>query len=303
MIDVEAPSLEAPNEVEAIVGGYHGDAFRILGPHALPGSLDVATRWAVRAFLPHASKAEVVLEGVSTPMEKKHDHGFFTAYFDHQPTDYRFRVHLWNGEVEVIDDAYRFPPLLTDFDLYLHGEGTNYESYNTLGAHIVTSRGVTGVRFAVWAPNAEVVCAVGDFNHWDTRRHPMRLRSGGIWELFVPGIGAGVRYKYYVRSRHLGHRQLKADPYGFASEVPPKSASIVADLQAYTWNDQQWMASRAAKNWLKEPMSVYEVHLESWMRGPNGDYLTYRELASSLVQYVVHMGFTHIELLPIMEHP
>ena len=123
-----------------------------------------------------------------------------------------------------------FRRCLTDFDLYLHGEGTHYESYNTLGAHIVESLGVTGVRFAVWAPNAEVVTVVGEFNHWDTRRHPMRLRNGGIWEIFIPELGAGMPYKYYVRSRHLGHRQLKADPYGFACEVPPKSASVVADL-------------------------------------------------------------------------
>jgi 1,4-alpha-glucan branching enzyme len=144
---------------------------------------------------------------------------------------------------------------------------------------------------------------VGEFNHWDTRRHPMRLRSGGVWEIFVPELQAGTIYKYYVRSRHFGHRQLKADPYGFASEVTPKSASVVAELDTYEWNDSEWLAKRAETNLLKRPMSVYEVHIESWMRKPDGTSLSYREAAVSLVQYVKEMGYTHIELLPLMEHP
>lgn len=300
---LQTPTVETHNEIEAIVGGYHGDAFRILGPHALVDGKGGATRWAVRAFLPHASTVEVLLSGEAIPMEKKHAYGFFDASFDREPLDYRYRVHLWNGTVETIDDPYRFPPLLTDFDLHLHGEGTHYESYNTFGAHIVDALGVTGVRFSVWAPNAEVVTVTGEFNHWDTRRHPMRLRNGGIWEIFVPGLSPGMPYKYYVRSRHLGHRQLKADPYGFACEVPPKSASVVVDLNTYEWNDQDWMRKRAQTNWLKQPMSVYEVHVESWLRKPDGTSLSYREMAVSLVQYIKEMNYTHIELLPLMEHP
>jgi 1,4-alpha-glucan branching enzyme len=147
------------------------------------------------------------------------------------------------------DDPYRFPTLLSDFDLHLYGEGTNYESYRTMGAHLATCDGVPGVRFAVWAPNAEVVSVVGDLNEWDDRRHPMRLRTGGIWELFIPGVGAGTNYKYAVRSSVGGYREKKADPYGFASEVPPKSASVVCDLATYQWSDQEWMASRAQKDW------------------------------------------------------
>ena len=296
-------AAETPNEIESVVGGYHGDAFRILGPHQLTDAADGTERWVVRAFLPHASAADVVIDGTAYPMRKKHAHGFFSASFQREPSDYRLRVQLWNGDIETVDDPYRFPPLLTDFDLYLHGEGTHYESYNTLGSHLVESLGVKGVRFAVWAPNAEVVCVVGDFNHWDTRRHPMRVRNGGVWELFVPNIGPGTHYKYFVRSRHLGYRQLKADPYAFACEVPPKSASIVTDLTNYEWGDDEWMEERAGRNWLKEPFSVYEVHLESWMRKPTGESLSYRELAHTLVDYVKEMGFTHIELLPIMEHP
>ncbi len=174
---LQTPSVETHNEIEAIVGGYHGDAFRILGPHSLPDGKDGGSRWVVRAFLPHASTVEVLLNGEAVPMGKKHAHGFFEAHFDGEPLNYRYRLHLWNGAIEILDDPYRFPPLLTDFDLYLHGEGTHYESYNTFGAHIVESLGVLGVRFAVWAPNAEVVTVVGEFNHWDTRRHPMRLRT------------------------------------------------------------------------------------------------------------------------------
>ena len=296
-------AAETPNEIESIVGGYHGDVFRVLGPHQLTDAPDGSERWVVRAFLPHAASAEVAIGGTHFPMEKKHAQGFFSASFHREPSDYRLRVHLWNGEIEVTDDPYRFPPLLTDFDLHLHGEGTHYESYNTLGSHVVDSLGVEGVRFAVWAPNAEVVCVVGDFNHWDTRRHPMRARNGGIWELFIPGIGSGTHYKYFIRSRHLGYRQLKSDPYAFACETPPKSASIVTDVNQYEWGDDEWMKKRAKHHWLKEPFSVYEVHLESWMRKPTGESLSYRELAHTLVDYVKDMGFTHIELLPMMEHP
>jgi 1,4-alpha-glucan branching enzyme len=290
---------EAPNEIEAIVGGYHGDPFRVLGPHQVPGS----SLWEVRAFLPHASSADVIVDGSAIPMEKRHAYGYFVAALTTDPGAYMLRLHLWSGAIEVVEDPYRFPPLLTDYELYLQGEGTHFESYNSLGAHPVICEGVAGVRFAVWAPNAEVVCVVGDFNHWDTRRHPMRLRTGGIWELFIPELKTGSAYKYYVRSRHQGYRQLKADPYAFQSEVPPKSASVVCDLNTYVWSDSAWMESRGSKNWLKSPMSVYEVHLESWMRGPDGQPLTYRELAVSLVEYVCRVGYTHIELLPIMEHP
>ena len=239
--------VEAPNEIEAIVGGYHGDAFRFLGPHALTDAADGGERWVVRAFLPHASSVEVLVDGEALPMEKRHAHGFFVAYI-------RFGTSRLPAETAVcgtamssfIDDPYRFPPLLSDFDLYLHGEGTHYESYNTLGAHIVESLGVTGVRFAVWAPNAEVVWSSAISTTGTRAGIRCALRNGGIWEIFIPGIGAGMPYKYYVRSRHLGHRQLKADPYGFACEVPPKSASVVVgSRRRHEWNDEEWMEQRA----------------------------------------------------------
>jgi 1,4-alpha-glucan branching enzyme len=236
-------------------------------------------------------------------MDKKHASGFYCASIPGDVVPYRLRALLWDGAETEFEDPYRFPPVLSDYDLHLHAEGTLYESYETLGAHLVEVEGVRGVRFAVWAPNAENVALAGDFNQWDTRRHPMRRRNSGVWEIFMPGLGEGATYKYNVRSRFNAYQQLKADPYAFYCETPPKSASVVADLDRYQWQDSAWMEARAKKDWLKSPVSIYEVHLESWMRGPQGQPLTYCQMARNLVEYVKRMGYTHIELLPIMEHP
>jgi 1,4-alpha-glucan branching enzyme len=292
-----------PQEIEAILNGTHGDPFSVLGPHQTKGIDSGADGWEVRAFLPQAMDAAAIVGGVAHPMRKTQSEGFFVAPLSVDPADYKLHLTLWNGSVAVIEDPYRFPPLISDFDLHIHGEGTQYESYHTMGAHLVECQGVHGVRFVVWAPNAEVVGVVGDFNDWDERRHPMRLRTGGVWEIFLPGVGPGANYKYSVRAPSRGFRQQKVDPYGFAMEVPPQSASIVSDLAAYEWNDRQWMDARAHKDHLNEPITIYEVHLGSWLRGPNNSYLSYRELAGKLVEYAVRMGYTHLELLPIMEHP
>jgi 1,4-alpha-glucan branching enzyme len=289
-------------EIEAIVGGYHGDAFRILGPHRIRKKGGQA-RWEVRAFLPQAESAEVLVDGRRCAMAKMHPEGFFCATLNGDPLLYAICARLWDGREVVIDDPYRFGPRISDADLYLHTEGTLHEAWRTLGAHIIEADGVPGVRFAVWAPNAESVTVAGEFNDWDTRRHPMRRRDGGVWEIFMPGLGQGTAYKYYIRSRFAGYRQLKADPYAFYCETPPKSASVVWDIAAYQWQDAAWMESRAKTDWLKSPIAIYEVHLESWLRGPMGQPLTYRELAVKLVEYVKRMGYTHIELLPIMEYP
>ena len=286
-----------PHEVEAIVGGYHGDPFRVLGPHQEPDG------WEVRAYLPQAAQAAVLLDGAPLAMEKVHPQGFYIAKTSADPGSYRLALTLWSGAEKEIDDPYRYPPLLTSFDLHLHGEGTFYESFETMGAHLVTCQGTKGVRFAVWAPNAEVVSVVGDFNDWDGHRHPMRQRSGGIWEIFLPGLGVGACYKYAVRSRLQGHFQQKADPYGLQMEVPPKSASVVCDLSTYQWEDSEWMEKRAKTDYLKEPFSVYELHLGSWLRGPHNSFVSYRSLAESLVAYVKRLGYTHVELMPPMEHP
>ena len=234
-------------------------------------------------------------------MGRRHPDGLFVCTLQGKPEHYRLRQEDVQGKVTEFEDPYRFPVLLSEFDLHLHGEGTNYESYRSMGAHLATVDGVAGTRFAVWAPNAEMVSLVGDFNWWDQRAHPMRKRTGGIWELFMPGLGEGTTYKYAVSAPY--YQQMKSDPYGFASEVPPRTASIVYRLDQHEWADQSWLEYRAATDWLTAPISIYEVHLESWMRGAGGETLSYRELATKLVPYVKKLGYTHIELMPIAEHP
>src|SRR4051794_12130363 len=262
-------------EIEAIVGGYHGDSFRVLGPHAARKKAG-QSRWEVRAFLPQAESAEVSVNGVRHPMEKRHSQGYFCGCLEGRQADYRIHAKLWDGREIEVDDPYRFGPQISDSDLYLHTEGTLVEAYRSLGAHIVTVGGATGVRFAVWAPNAENVTVAGEFNDWDVRRHPMRRRNGGVWELFIPGLGEGISYKFNVRSRFAAHQQLKADPFAFYCEMPPKSASVVWGLDNYEWRDAEWLDQRPkAADLLRSPMAVYEVHLESWMRGPLGQPLTY----------------------------
>ncbi len=199
------------------------------------------------------------------------------------------------------------PPLrgpITDHDIYLLKEGTHHALYRKLGAHMVEINDESGVYFAVWAPNARFVSVIGDFNNWDHASHPLRVRDdwSGVWEGFIPGLGKGTLYKYYIESRFDGYTVEKADPMAFASEEPPKTASVVADL-AYEWGDARWMEERKEKNSLQAPLSVYEVHLGSWKRGENGRFLTYRELAAELTAYVLEMGFTHVEFMPVMEHP
>jgi 1,4-alpha-glucan branching enzyme len=289
-------------DIEAIVGGYHGDAFRVLGPHSIRKKQS-QTRWEVRAFLPQAESAEVATAEQVYPMSKQHEQGFFCATLAGGSQRYSIRALLWDGRKIEFEDPYRFGQLISDSDLYLHTEGTLHEAYRSLGAHVVEVDGVRGVRFAVWAPNAECATVTGEFNDWDTRRHPMRRRNGGIWEIFIPGLAAGTVYKYFIRSRIAGYRQLKADPYAFYCETPPKSASVVWDIARYEWNDATWMEKRPTADLLRSPVSIYEVHMESWLRGPRGEALTYREMAVKLVEYVKLMGYTHIELLPIMEHP
>ncbi len=219
---------------------------------------------------------------------------------------YRLKKTDESGGAEIVIDPYAFLPVLSDFDLYLMAEGTHYSQYEKLGAHEMTVEGVEGVLFAVWAPNAIRVSVIGDFNYWDGRRHMMRVRgSTGIWELFIPGLKEGTAYKFEVKSRYKGFLAQKADPFAFYSELRPKSASVVWNLNKYRWSDDQWMGARQEKNWFESPVSIYEVHLGSWRRVPEegGRWLTYRELAESLVPYVKEMGYTHVELMPVSEHP
>ncbi len=194
--------------------------------------------------------------------------------------------------------------LLTEFDLQLLGEGTHYRTYEKLGAHLREVDGVTGVHFAVWAPNAERVSVVGNFNNWTHGAHPMYSHSNqGIWEIFIPGLAAQEVYKYHIESRYNGYIVTKTDPYAFAGELRPQNASVVADLTRYIWGDSDWMVDRMKRNNIAAPISVYEAHLGSWQRDEAGNWLNYRELAHRMVAYVKAMGFTHIELMPISEHP
>ncbi len=295
-----------PDAVAAICGAYHGTPFDVLGIH--PVEVDGKPAVAVRAFLPQAQSVEVKPADGSkaAAMTQIHPDGFFEALFSRrkQLFAYTLLVTTHEGTSYEADDPYRFPPVLSELDEYLFGEGSNYRLYQRLGAHLCQLDGVSGVSFAVWAPNAERVSVVGLFNQWDGRRHPMRPRGAtGIWELFVPGLQEWEIYKFEIRSRQMGYLVEKADPLGFASELRPKTASLVFDLDRYQWQDEEWMTRRQQANALDAPISVYEVHLGSWRRTEDGRWLTFRELADELVGYVKEMGYTHIELLPITEHP
>lgn len=286
-------------ELHRLVTGAHHDPHAVLGAHPGPDGV------TVRTLRPWARSVEVVLaDGRQIELEHEYD-GVFAGLLplDEAP-DYRLRV-AYNGEPHVVDDPYRFWPTLGELDLHLIGEGRHEQLWRVLGAHVRTyetdhdngSDPVTGTSFAVWAPNARGVRVVGDFNHWDGRGHPMRsMGVSGVWELFVPGVGEGSRYKYDILGAD-GIWRHKADPLAFATEHPPATASVV-HTSRHVWGDGAWMADRAERDWSHAPISVYEVHLGSWRRG-----LGYRELADELVGYVRDLGFTHVEFLPVMEHP
>jgi len=301
---LEQPTINA-GAVEAIVGGYHGDPFAVLGPHAVDGGV------AVRAFQPGAAAAWVVAADGETPMARIHDQGFFEAILPGGalPLRYRLRFEGHDGQSWTADDPYRYPTSLGELDEYLMAEGTDIYLYRKLGAHLMElaapgDEPAAGVRFAVWAPSAERVSVVGNFNQWDGRRHPMRFHvNSGVWELFVPGLGAGELYKYEIKTRYMGYMVAKADPVGFFSEMRPNTASIVWDLSAYEWQDEAWLAQRRERAVDRSAMSIYEVHLGSWRRKNGWEWLTYQELADELIPYVQEMGYTHIELMPIAEHP
>ena len=239
-------------------------------------------------------------------MRRVHPDGLFEANIqgDAQGSSYQLRVEDERGQLIDMHDPYAFAPMLTDYDLHLMGEGKHYESYQRMGAQVRVVDGVSGVNFAVWAPNATGVSVIGDFNSWDPRTHAMHKHvPSGVWELFIPNLKVGEIYKYRVFSG--GRSSDKTDPYGFAAEQPPRTASIVTDLNRYAWQDAGWMQRRAEHDPLQRPLSIYEVHLGSWKRFAAGpcDWLGYRQLAEELVEYCQKMGYTHIELLPITEHP
>ena len=285
----------------ALAEGRHRDPFALLGIHSVGKSR------VVRTFQPQAKQVDLIdADGNHiADMRKVHTDGLFVAAMPPRKRRYRLRVTTHDGHTADIEDAYRFPQSLGDIDLYLLGEGSDRQIYNKLGAQVISLEGVAGTRFAVWAPNASRVSVVGDFNDWDGRRHIMRLHpANGIWELFLPGVGGGARYKFEMLDKHGKLLPLKTDPYGNYHEPPPGNASIVYE-SGYQWEDSSWVGKRSVVPNLDSPVSIYEVHLGSWRRKADegNRYLTYRELADELVDYVADMGFTHIELLPISEHP
>ncbi|HEU0054129.1 MAG TPA: 1,4-alpha-glucan branching enzyme, partial [Longimicrobium sp.] len=294
-------------DVEQIVRGEHGDPYRVLGMHRV--SINGEIRLVVRAFRPDAASVAVVdaESGEAVEMERAHEDGFFEAVLPRgaHAFPYRLRVHGHDGTVREVADAYAFPPAIGDFDLYLIGEGTHLRLWEVLGAHPDVVEGVAGTRFAVWAPAARRVSVVGDFNGWDGRRDVMRAHPGvGVWEAFLPGVVQGDLYKYEIRGL-TGEIFLKADPVGFRAQLRPDTASVVDDLRGFEWGDDEWLERRRTEDCYTRPMAVYEVHLGSWRRVPeDGDRpLTYREAAHQLADYCADLGFTHVELLPIAEHP
>jgi 1,4-alpha-glucan branching enzyme len=290
-------------EAEALAAGRHPDPFAVLGPHGAGAGarLTAIDPGAERLEVRGASGAVFALERIAGPVFS----GPVSAAIAERSEGYVLHGTGADGATWDHDDAYRFGPVLTDFDEYLLGEGAHHRLWEALGAHRMRHEGSDGAHFAVWAPNAQRVSVVGDMNGWDGRRHPMRRRGGtGVWEIFLPGVGEGAPYKYEILGRD-GRVVQKADPVAFGAEHPPATASVVRDIRGYGWDDDAWMESRAARNSRDAAISVYEVHLGSWRRrhDEGGRPLSYREHAAELVGYARDMGFTHLELMPVSEFP
>ncbi len=295
-------------DVYRVIHTDHHDPFSVLGAH--PVTVGGAKALAIRAFLPGSPAAAVVLDQpvngkTEYPLEQVHPEGFFEVVLRgvKDVVPYKLKRFLPDGGETVFHDSYAFLPTLTDFDLYLFNKGDHTRIFEKLGAHYAEVNGVGGVQFAVWAPSARTVSVIGDFNGWDRRRHAMRvLGSSGVWELFVPGLPEGSVYKFQVKTQ-TGFVLDKTDPYATQMEVRPRTAATVNFLRNFEWHDQDWMNTRAHTDHTAQPISVYEVHLGSWKRGEGNAWLGYRQLAHDLVEYVKSVGYTHIELMPIQEHP
>ena len=297
-------SLIDLDELKQIIDSAHGDPHHILGLHEI--EIGNKKALAARVFIPQA-KAVTVIDpespGVRYKMKKIHMDGFFEVIIEDRDKWFMYQLEVEGyGANWITYDPYSFSPVISELDTYLFGQGTHYEIYDKLGAHPVTHQGIDGVLFAVWAPNAKRVSVIGGFNSWDGRRHMMRqLGKSGIWELFVPGISQYDQYKYEIKS-HVNDLLQKQDPYGNFAELRPSSSSLVYDISKYTWNDSDWIESNKNAG-SSRPMNIYEVHLGSWKRGDGNRFLTYTELAEQMIPYVKEMGYTHIELMPIEEHP
>lgn len=298
-----------PEQLQKILLAQEWDPFSVLGPHREIHGKSEQIR--IRAFLPDAAEVAFLPYQQDTnplPMTLVAPDGLFEVIIHEKAFDpaYQFRITTTQGNTNHQYDPYAFAPVLSEIDLHLFGEGKLYKAYDKLGAHLCTHEGVQGVNFAVWAPNAKRVSVVGTFNDWDGRRHPMRSRGGvGIWELFIPGIEENEIYKYEILPQGGASPFTKADPYATAAEYRPKTASLVHDVSQHEWKDSSWMDKRKMADPLKNPLSIYEVHLGSWKRvvEEGNRWMTYQELGEHLISYAKDMGFTHIELMPIVEHP
>lgn len=300
------PLLDS-GQIKALSAAAHGDPFSVLGMHE--AKIKGKKAIVVRALYPNASNIWVCYgNDEKAKMDRISDEGLFELVFTDRKErfSYTFHIEQHEGEDYEVVDPYSFGPLVDDFDLQLWGEGNHRRAWELMGAHVKTVDGVKGTHFVVSAPSALRVSIIGSFNNWDGRVHPMRkYHDQGIWELFIPGVGEGDFYKYEIKTQFQGPPLKKADPYAFYSELRPGTASVVHELQKHEWNDQQWMEERKKRQDFDQPISIYEVHLGSWMRKPGEDpgYLSYREMADKLVPYVADMGYTHVELLPVCEHP
>ena len=294
--------------LEKLVFGQESNPNSILGPHLIASNSD---KVVVRAFLPLAEQATIVNHNgdQELAMSRVHPSGIFEVTCDASDFETalgRYKIKYVEGDSTMsVHDPYAFPPLLSELDLHLFNEGNHYEIHKKLGAHVREINGVKGVNFAVWAPNAKSISVVGNFNEWDGRRHPMGKQiPSGIWELFLPELGPGEIYKFRVTDCH-GQQIEKSDPFGFYSELPPRTASVVVELDDYQWTDEKWMEKRESQNGLEQPMSVYELHLGSWRHeeGKENGWMNYRDIAHQLVDYCKELNFTHVELMPVSEHP
>ena len=307
-VEPHPASRLVPAEIEAVVAGRHAAPIQILGCHQY--MFENHSYVAVRTFRPQDATVRVHSLDIDSeiPALCLHSEGFFESIW---PTDelntepiYRLRLQGFDGSEIEIEDPYRFPPLLTDFDRHLLGEGKYLRSWKKLGAHLRYILGTEGVNFAVWAPNALRVSVIGPFNGWDERVHPMQSHIGGVWELFIPHLVVGERYKYCILSRQHGYQIDKMDPYGFFCQTRPDTQSRIWNLGKYEWQDQAWLRQRAERQTTRAPINIYEVHLGSWKRNPPENWmLSYRQLAHELVQHCLKLGYTHVELMPITEHP
>ncbi len=285
-------------DLQRVIDAQHHNPFSVLG------RCNNNTQSVIRAYIPNCKTVHIDENGAEMTRILDTDIFEYTGSQDNILEHYKFCWQTSEGDKFSEYDPYTFSPNIPEYDLQLFDQGQHWHIYRILGAHCLTIDNISGVRFAVWAPNAERVSVVADFNRWDGRRHPMQnLGESGVWLLFIPEVSIGAPYKYEIRNRESGQISVKSDPYAQQFEIRPKTASLITQASNFEWNDQEWVKQREAADWLHAPMSIYEVHLGSWQRDEENNFLNYRALAKRLVSYVKSLGFTHIELLPICEHP